>query len=140
MNFDLLLKELRNPDSLSLTVDGDKPPKDKGQSSGSEEDNIDRYDPLFLHSSDTNDPIPDVKGAFATLSRDESHRSTQSHNVSKIGNENSAFVAKTNNKSNTWSNTNNNQNKKLNRPNLLCTHCNMNGHTAGRCFELVGYP
>ncbi|GJR16507.1 putative reverse transcriptase domain-containing protein [Tanacetum coccineum] len=32
----------------------------------------------------TTNPIPDVKGAFATLSRDESHRSTQSHNVSKI--------------------------------------------------------
>ncbi|GJV19802.1 hypothetical protein Tco_1368822 [Tanacetum coccineum] len=25
-------------------------------------------------------------------------------------------------------------------PNLVCTHCNMNGHTADRCFELVGYP
>ncbi|GKD17183.1 ribonuclease H-like domain-containing protein, partial [Tanacetum coccineum] len=32
----------------------------------------------------TTDPIPDVKGAFATLSRDESHMSTQSHNVSRI--------------------------------------------------------
>ncbi|GJS16107.1 hypothetical protein Tco_0410579 [Tanacetum coccineum] len=88
----------------------------------------------------TAESIPDVKGAFATLFRDESHRSTQSHNVSKISNGNSTFMARTNNISNNWSNSNNNQNKRLNRPNLLCTHCNMNGHTADRCFELVGYP
>nr|GEW00801.1 ribonuclease H-like domain-containing protein [Tanacetum cinerariifolium] len=88
----------------------------------------------------TTDPIPDVKGAFATLSRDESHRSTQSHNVSIIGNGNYAFVARNNTRSNNWSNSNNNHNKRLNRPILLCTHCNMNGHTADRCFELVEYP
>ncbi|GJS80064.1 ribonuclease H-like domain-containing protein [Tanacetum coccineum] len=84
------------------------------------------------------DPIPDVKGAFATLSIDESDRSTQSHNVSKSGNGNSAFVARTNNRNNNWSGSNN-QPGKLNRPNLICTHCNMNGHTADRCFELIGY-
>ncbi|GJY82834.1 ribonuclease H-like domain-containing protein [Tanacetum coccineum] len=216
-------------------VEGYKPPKNKGVSSISKENNIDQYDPLFLHSNDTNkvpiigfkleempeeagfmqeqwdrcnsvvfnwipgcvsqdvfmgqvfskiaksvlalseyyhkfnalwraydslvdlpdciydvyapirsiilttDPIPDVKGAFATFSKDESHRSTQSHNVSKIGNGNSTFMARTNNRSNNWYNFNNNQNKRLNKPNLLCTHCNMNGHTADRCFELVGY-
>ncbi|GKF19281.1 hypothetical protein Tco_0067919, partial [Tanacetum coccineum] len=75
-------------------------------------------------------PIPDVKGAFATLSRYESHRSTQSHNVSKTGNGNTAFVAKTNSRNNNWSNSNNNQFKRINRPNLVCNHCNMNGHTA----------
>ncbi|GJZ21912.1 hypothetical protein Tco_0558951 [Tanacetum coccineum] len=32
----------------------------------------------------TTDPIPDVKGTFATLSRDESYRGSQSHNLSKI--------------------------------------------------------
>ncbi|GKB74116.1 hypothetical protein Tco_0935528 [Tanacetum coccineum] len=89
----------------------------------------------------TTDPIPDVKGAFATLSRDESHRSTQSYNVSKTSNGNTAFVARTNfkNGNSAWSNSNN-QSRKLNKPNLVCTHCNMNGHTADRCFELVGYP
>ncbi|GJT72124.1 ribonuclease H-like domain-containing protein [Tanacetum coccineum] len=86
------------------------------------------------------DPIPNDKGAFATLSRDESHRSAQSHNVSKTSNGNTAFVAKTNSRNNSCSNTNNNWFKRLNRLNLLCTHCNMNGHTAARCFELVRYP
>nr|GEW61933.1 hypothetical protein [Tanacetum cinerariifolium] len=243
-------------------VEGDKPPKNKGVSSGSEENNIDQYDPLYLHSNDTNgvsiigfklestenykvwkaaisieihtknklgfingkikrpqeavfsknaktvwdeleetyskqdasvifnmhfmihslarsgaplseyyhkfnalwrqydslflmgldevyapirsiilttDPIPDVKGAFATLSRDESHRSTHSHYVIKFGNGNTAFVARPNNRSNNWSGSNN-QPRRLNRSNLVCTHYNMNGHTADRCFELVRYP
>ncbi|GKF54776.1 hypothetical protein Tco_0165116, partial [Tanacetum coccineum] len=79
-------------------------------------------------------------GTFATLSRDGSHRSTQSHNVSKTGNGNSAFVVRTNSRNNSWSNSNNNHFKRLKRPNLLCTHYNMNGHTTDRCFELVGYP
>nr|GEX20323.1 ribonuclease H-like domain-containing protein [Tanacetum cinerariifolium] len=56
------------------------------------------------------DPIPDVKGAFATLSRDESHRGTQSQGGSKSSSGTSAFVAITNNRNNNW------------------------------CFELVGYP
>ncbi|GJW13239.1 ribonuclease H-like domain-containing protein [Tanacetum coccineum] len=159
-------------------VDGDKPPKNKGQSSDSNEDKIDQYDPLFLHSNDTNgvpvigfklegtknykvwkaflirldevyapirniilttDPIPDVRGAFSTLSRDESHRSTHSHYVIKTGNGNIAFVARTNNRNNNWTGSNN-QPRKFNRPNLVYTYCNMNGHTADRCFELVGYP
>ncbi|GJS69380.1 ribonuclease H-like domain-containing protein [Tanacetum coccineum] len=91
----------------------------------------------------TTNPIPDVTGAFATLSRDEAHRSTQSHSVPKIGNGNIAFVARTNNKvnnnNNNWSGSNN-QPIKLNKPNLVCTYCNMNGYTADRCFELIGYP
>nr|GEZ21913.1 ribonuclease H-like domain-containing protein [Tanacetum cinerariifolium] len=84
----------------------------------------------------TNDPIPDVKGAFATLSRDESHKGSQIHNVVKTGNP--AFVPRPNNRNNNWT-FSNNQPRKLNRPNLVCTHCNMNGHAADKCFELVGY-
>ncbi|GKE16541.1 hypothetical protein Tco_1424118, partial [Tanacetum coccineum] len=63
-------------------------------------------------------------------------RVSQSPNVTKTGN--SAFVGRPNNK-NSW-NTNKNHPTKLNRPNLVCTHCNMNGYTTDRCFELVGYP
>nr|GEW64072.1 ribonuclease H-like domain-containing protein [Tanacetum cinerariifolium] len=198
-------------------VEGDKPPKDKGISSSSGENNIDQYDPLFLHSNDTNGvpiigfklegtknykvwkaaitiaihtknklgfingkiprpveedtlkehnqllklmqflmgldeiytpirsiilttyPILDVKGAFATLSRDESHRGSSSHYAPKTGN--FAFVARPNTRNNNWNNNdNNNQSRRLNRPNLVCTHYNMNGHTTDRCFKLVGYP
>ncbi|GJV79312.1 putative RNA-directed DNA polymerase [Tanacetum coccineum] len=86
----------------------------------------------------TIDPIPDVRGAFATLSKDESHKGSQNSSLPKTGN--SAFVARPNNRNNNWNNNNNNQARKLNRPNLVCTHYNMNGHTADRCFELVGYP
>ncbi|GJT07296.1 putative RNA-directed DNA polymerase [Tanacetum coccineum] len=226
----------------SVEVERDKPPNNKGVSSGSEENNIDQYDPLYLHSNDINGvPIIGFKlegtenykvwkaaisiaihtknklsfingkietpqeadvfmgqvfskndktvwdelvetyskqdasvifnmhfkihsftqssaplfeyyhkfnalwrqydslGAFATLSRDESHRSTHSYSMIKSGNGNTAFVERPNNRSNNWSGSNN-QPRRLNRPNLVCTHCNMNGHTADRCFELVGYP
>ncbi|GJV29259.1 hypothetical protein Tco_1385707 [Tanacetum coccineum] len=159
-------------------VETDKPPKDKGQSSGSERDDIDQFDPLqydslvnlpncicknskklkkhnqllklmqFRMGLDevyapirsiilTNDPIPDVKGAFATLSRDESHRGSQTHSVVKT--RNYAFVARPNNRNNNCT-SNNYQPRKANRPNLVCTHCNMNGHTADRCFKRVDYP
>ncbi|GJR04725.1 RNA-directed DNA polymerase, eukaryota, reverse transcriptase zinc-binding domain protein [Tanacetum coccineum] len=69
-----------------------------------------QYDSL-VNLPDCIYPIPNVKGAFATLSRDESHKITQSHNVSKIGNGLILFV-----------------------------HTAIYGHTADRCFELVGSP
>nr|GEW71550.1 ribonuclease H-like domain-containing protein [Tanacetum cinerariifolium] len=50
----------------------------------------------------TTDPIPDVKGAFATLSRDESHRGSQNSSLPKT--RNSAFVARPNNMNNNWDN------------------------------------
>ncbi|GJX01917.1 hypothetical protein Tco_0185830 [Tanacetum coccineum] len=172
-------------------VEGYKPPKNKGVSSISKENDIDQYDPLFLHINDTNgvpiigfkledvfmrqvfskidkvvwdeleetyskqdasdslvdlpdcvyenseklkkhnqllklmqflmgldevyapirsiilttDPIPDVKGAFATLSRDESHRSTQSNNVSKISGSSNSATPSTKDQSSGSSNT-----------------------------------
>lgn len=85
------------------------------------------------------DPLPDVKYAFATLSRDESHRNSNVYNSSSKASS-SAFIAKSNND---WSANKNGQNKRFNRgpnPNLVCKHCNMIGHTIDRCFELVGYP
>nr|GEX61507.1 hypothetical protein [Tanacetum cinerariifolium] len=147
----------------SLTCD--KPPKNKGQASGSQGSDIDQYDPLFLHSNDTSG-VPLInfilegtenykvwKAAITIaihttnklgfinekLSRleEEGFKGYQSHNVSKTTN--SAFVARPNNRNNKW-NTNNNQPRRLKLPNLVCTHCNMNGHTADRYFELVGYP
>ncbi|GJR36780.1 hypothetical protein Tco_1212464 [Tanacetum coccineum] len=182
-----------------------KPKKNKGQSS-SEELKLSDYDPLYLHSSDSNgnplisfklegtenykwrqydslvalpkcscdtadklkshnqlirlmqflmglddvyasvrsnilitDPIPDVQSAFATLSRDESHRNSTVHNVKTSS---TAFVARSNND---WTGNRNNQNKRFNQnrgPNtsLVCKNCNMTGHIVDRCFELIGYP
>ncbi|GJR28421.1 putative RNA-directed DNA polymerase [Tanacetum coccineum] len=55
----------------------------------------------------TSDPLPDVRGAFATLSRDESQRGSQSSSTSKTGN--SAFVARPNTRNTSnWNNNNNN--------------------------------
>nr|GEY22612.1 reverse transcriptase domain-containing protein [Tanacetum cinerariifolium] len=80
---------------------------------------------------------PSSDGAFSNMYRDESNKGSQSHNVSKTSN--FAFVARPNNKNNNWI-SNNNQPRKLNRPNVVCTNCNMNSHTVDRSFELVGYP
>ncbi|GJZ66033.1 hypothetical protein Tco_0622729 [Tanacetum coccineum] len=81
----------------------------------------------------TTKPLPDVKSAFSTLSRDESHRINNIHTNNNKGGP-SALP-------NEWTaNKYNNQNKKFNRANLVCKHCNRNGHTIVRCFELVVYP
>nr|GEW58639.1 ribonuclease H-like domain-containing protein [Tanacetum cinerariifolium]GEW60987.1 ribonuclease H-like domain-containing protein [Tanacetum cinerariifolium] len=59
------------------------------------------------------DPIPNVKSAFATLSRDESHRNSNAHNDKYSS---SAFVARSNND---WFMNRNNQNirnPKVNNP------------------------
>ncbi|GJX62960.1 hypothetical protein Tco_0295860, partial [Tanacetum coccineum] len=87
----------------------------------------------------TTEPLPDVKSAFATLSRDESHR--QSHvNIISSKTEPFAFSAKSNN----WAAGKNNQNNQNNRfgrvSNLICKHYNMTRHAVDRCYELVGYP
>nr|XP_043625528.1 uncharacterized protein LOC122596949 [Erigeron canadensis]XP_043625531.1 uncharacterized protein LOC122596949 [Erigeron canadensis] len=104
-------------------------------------------------------PIPNVKTAFAIISREESHRGvTSAENVAKP--HNTAFIAKFDNgkrnfgiknfKNNFESNKSFEQfkpfdkNKSFERrgPNtsLQCTKCNKFGHTIDRCFELVGYP
>ncbi|GJY97074.1 ribonuclease H-like domain-containing protein [Tanacetum coccineum] len=90
----------------------------------------------------TTDPIPDVKSAFAILSRDESHMNSNvaTKNVKYVS---IAFVVRSNNNNRTpdRNNTNNNNNRRSGRvSNLVCKHCNMTGHTVDRCFELVGYP
>ncbi|GJT33007.1 hypothetical protein Tco_0923426 [Tanacetum coccineum] len=95
----------------------------------------------------TTEPLHDLRSAFATLSRDESHRNSGSSSKSvKTGP--TAFVSRPSNgnKRNTNKTSNNdNNNFGSNRrfgkmSNLVCKHCNMTGHTIERCFELVGYP
>ncbi|GKC06754.1 ribonuclease H-like domain-containing protein [Tanacetum coccineum] len=92
--------------------------------------------------------LPEVKDAFAIISREESHRgiaSTSSGSLAKP--QISGFVSSTNN----WSNNGNkkNNNKKFSHnnpnyrgpnPNLKCTNCEKTGHTVDRCFDLIGYP
>lgn len=81
------------------------------------------------------EPIPDVKTAYAIISREESHRGA-SVNESVTKGQNSVFVSQVNNNKRMF-------NKNFNRgpnPNFKCTHCDMIGHTVDRCFDLVGYP
>ncbi|GJU40908.1 reverse transcriptase domain-containing protein [Tanacetum coccineum] len=89
------------------------------------------------------DPLPDVKDAFAVVSREESHRGLAPGKITAKTNP-AAFVAKTNNGNNNFNNnrrvnSNNNSNRGPN-PNLVCKHYGLIGHTIERCYELNGYP
>ncbi|XP_071687657.1 uncharacterized protein [Rutidosis leptorrhynchoides] len=88
------------------------------------------------------DPLPDVKSAYALLSREESHRNLNSKENVVTKTQTSAFIAQTFNKD---ANPNNNNNSRFNNSrgpnqNLKCKKCNKLGHTIDRCFEIVGYP
>nr|GEU58208.1 ribonuclease H-like domain-containing protein [Tanacetum cinerariifolium] len=86
----------------------------------------------------TIEPLPDVKYAFATLSKVESHKNNLVY-TSFARPSSSVFVS--NNRPNTWSNNRNSQNKGTSRNNnLVCKHCHITGHTIDRCFKLNGYP
>nr|GEW31025.1 hypothetical protein [Tanacetum cinerariifolium] len=65
------------------------------------------------------DPLPDVKEAFAVVSREETHMGLAPGKI--MGN-------------------NNNNNNRGPNPNLVCKHCGLIGHTIERCYELNGYP
>ncbi|GJT57055.1 ribonuclease H-like domain-containing protein [Tanacetum coccineum] len=99
----------------------------------------------------TRDPLPDMNDAYATVSREESHRgipetseaidtkmnatsfAAKSYKQNKRGNTNNI------NRNNTRSNGPNHYNRGPN-PNLICKNCNFTGHTIERCYELIGYP
>ncbi|GJX82744.1 ribonuclease H-like domain-containing protein [Tanacetum coccineum] len=69
--------------------------------------------------------LPDVKDAFAIVSREESHRDLAS----------SSSGSADNNKR--FRNSGNNGGPNLN---LHCTNCQKVGHTVDRCFDIIGYP
>ncbi|GJR69502.1 hypothetical protein Tco_0015567 [Tanacetum coccineum] len=95
--------------------------------------------------------LPDVKDAFASISREESHRGIASSSSGFVSKPHiSGFVSKTNN----WTNNgnkrvdntkfnndgNNSGNNRGPNPNLICKNYGKVGHTVGRCFDLIGYP
>ncbi|KAI3830073.1 hypothetical protein L1987_04206 [Smallanthus sonchifolius] len=92
----------------------------------------------------TQEPLPNVKTAFSIISREESHRGSNS----SIKNQNVAFFTKnqsfdSQNVAFFTKNQSFDKQKKFVRgpnPNLKCSHCNKLGHTIDKCFELVGFP
>ncbi|GJS69702.1 ribonuclease H-like domain-containing protein [Tanacetum coccineum] len=92
--------------------------------------------------------LPDVKDAFAIISREESHRGIASSSSSSVTKPQvSSFVAI----SNSWNNngnkkfdnnkrTGNSTNNRGPNPNLHCTNYGKVGHTVDRCFDIIGYP
>ncbi|GJW68759.1 ribonuclease H-like domain-containing protein [Tanacetum coccineum] len=97
----------------------------------------------------TRDPLPDVKDAYNTVSREESHRGIpESSGTSDAKLNATSFVAKTfnNNRRNFNTNNNtrgpfpNNNNNRGPNPNLNCKNYGKIGHTIDRCYEIVGFP
>ncbi|GJZ30164.1 ribonuclease H-like domain-containing protein [Tanacetum coccineum] len=102
------------------------------------------------------DPLPDVRGAYAIISSEESHRVVSSSNVgTSQRSQSSVFNTSLNNKgftqrtptSGNSSRPNNvtrsfsGSNRRTNGgPQLICEHCGFNGYTIDRCFKLIGYP
>lgn len=73
--------------------------------------------------------LPSVQSAFATISREESLRSSSSvGNSSKS--QNSVFVAKGPDA----------KRKTVRNLNLICKNCNMKGNIIERCYKLIGFP
>ncbi|GJV09231.1 putative RNA-directed DNA polymerase [Tanacetum coccineum] len=102
------------------------------------------------------DPLLDVRGAYAIISSEESHRvvSTSSVGASQRS-QSSIFNSSVNNRgftqrtptSGNSSRPNNvtrpsgSGNRRTNGgPQLVCKNCGFNGHTIDRCFKLIGYP
>ena len=97
----------------------------------------------------TRDPLPEVKDAYITVSREESHRGVlESSSVTEAKLNASSFAAKSfnnnrrgfvNNNNNTRSTNPNTANRGPN-PNLNCKNCGKIGHTIERCYEIIGFP
>nr|GEV99078.1 ribonuclease H-like domain-containing protein [Tanacetum cinerariifolium] len=103
------------------------------------------------------DPLPDVRGAYAIISSEESHRVVSSSN-SRTSQRSQSFVFNSAvgnfignaQRSQTSGNTSRPSNVSrppsyVNRrtnggPQLVCENCGYNGHTEDKCFRLIGYP
>nr|GEX10893.1 ribonuclease H-like domain-containing protein [Tanacetum cinerariifolium] len=98
--------------------------------------------------------LPDVKDAFAIISKEESHRgivssSSFSFSCSVSKPQVCGFMSKTNNWTNNrnkkvdnkkYGNTVNTGNNKGPNPNFLFKNYGKVGHSIDRCFDLIGYP
>ncbi|GJV69522.1 putative RNA-directed DNA polymerase [Tanacetum coccineum] len=98
----------------------------------------------------TRDPLPDVKDAYATVSREESHRGIpETPEAIDAKMHATSFAAKSYNQNKKGTNNNFNRNNVRGNgpnnirgpnPNLICKNCGFTGHTIERCYELIGYP
>ncbi|GJZ21031.1 ribonuclease H-like domain-containing protein [Tanacetum coccineum] len=97
----------------------------------------------------TRDPLLDVKDAYNTISRDESHRGIpESSGVSETKINATSFVVKSfnnnkrnfNNNNNTKGFTSNVSNNRGPNPNLNCKNYGKIRHTVDRCYEIIRFP
>lgn len=76
-------------------------------------------------------PLPSVKTAFATISRQESQQKGGSISQTSTKSQATAFVGKFNDQK---------RNKSRGNSNFQCENCGLKGHIIERCFKLIGYP
>ncbi|GJT30078.1 ribonuclease H-like domain-containing protein [Tanacetum coccineum] len=98
----------------------------------------------------TRDPLPDVKDAYAAVSREESHKGIpETLEAIDIKMHATSFAAKSYNQNKRGTNNNFNRynirgngpyNNRGPNPNLTCKNCGFTSHTIERCYELIGYP
>lgn len=80
-------------------------------------------------------PLPTVAQAYALLIQDEKQREV--HSPSVFMNESASLNASVNTKSNSGGN---NYRGNYEKKQLSCTFCHKSGHTANKCYRLVGFP
>ncbi|GJZ06837.1 ribonuclease H-like domain-containing protein [Tanacetum coccineum] len=97
----------------------------------------------------TRDPLPDVKDAYNTVSREESHRGIpESSGVFETKINSTSFVVKSfnnnkrnfNNNNNTRGFTSNVSNNRGPNPNLNCKNYGKIRHTVDKCYEIIRFP
>ncbi|GKB53711.1 ribonuclease H-like domain-containing protein [Tanacetum coccineum] len=74
------------------------------------------------------DPLPDVRGAYAIISSEESYRVVSSSSVGTSQRSQSSILSEYGNR------------RTSGGPTLVCEHYGFNGHTIDRCFKIIGYP
>ncbi|GJV49096.1 putative RNA-directed DNA polymerase [Tanacetum coccineum] len=98
-----------------------------------------QFDALFLMGLDdsymqirsnilSRDPLPDVRGAYAIISSEESHRVVSTSSVGASQRSQSSILSEYGNR------------RSAGGPTLVCEHYGFNDHTMDRCFKLIGYP
>ncbi|GKD48314.1 hypothetical protein Tco_1277290 [Tanacetum coccineum] len=97
----------------------------------------------------TRDPLPKLKDAYDTISKEESHRGIpKTSSATELEMSATSFAAKSvingrradnNNNNSTRGSNNNNMNRGPN-PNLIYKNYGMIGHTIGRHYEIIRYP
>lgn len=86
-------------------------------------------------------PIPSINKVFSLIIQEERQRSilsSQSFKGVDTVNNMAFMIRNDTNKKPSFTSSAGHRTQRKDRP--LCTHCNLHGHTVGKCYKLHGYP